>query len=102
MALTYAQLDALTTNAAFLARVRSAVASHAQYWKGNNQASISTQQWVAIVFWAGGQCAQIAADMARELVEDSKFTGSSVGDGSDVTDANLQAAVDAICEKYVG
>lgn len=102
MALSYAQLDALTTNTTFLGRVRTAVAGHAHYWRDNGAATPAQQQWVAVVFWSGERCAQIAADLARELVMDSKFTGSTTGDGSDVTDADLQAAVDAICERYLG
>ncbi len=101
MALTYAQLDALTTNATFLGRVRSAVAGHAHYWEANVNATPATVNWCQQVF-VQRKCAQIAADVARELCQDSKFTGSSTGDGSDVTDANLQSAVDAICEKYSG
>ena len=100
MALTFAQLDALTTNDTFLARVRSAVAGHAHYWESNPSATDAQKAWCGNIF-TGGRCAQVAANLARELVEDSKFTGSSAGDGSDVTDADLQSAVDAICEKYV-
>lgn len=100
MALTYAQLDALTTLDAFLARVRTAVANHAHYWEASAAATNAQLQWCAQVF-ISGRCAQIAADMARELVQDTKFTSAVNADASDVTDASLQTAVDAICEKYV-
>lgn len=99
MALSYAQLDALTTNAAFLGRVRSAVSSHAEYWLNNVSHTPTQLSWITQVF-TNGRCAQIAANMARELCEDAAITGSSTGDGSDVLDPALQAAVDKICEKY--
>lgn len=100
MALTYAQLDALTTTDAFLGRVRTAVAGHAHYWESNPGATDAQKQWCDQVF-INGRCPQIAADMARELVQDGKFTSATAADASDVTDADLQSAVDAICEKYV-
>lgn len=98
MALTYEQLDALTTNATFLGRVREAVAYHANYVL-NLPGSASQVSWAGRVF-QGQACAQIAANLARELCQDAAITASATGDGSDVTDAALQAAVDKICEGY--
>lgn len=99
MALTYAQLDTLTTNTSFLGRVRCAIRKHATTLLAgtptNGQAS-----WAANVYWGNRRSNQIAADMAPQLVNDPAITGSTTGDGTDVTDANLQAAVDVICEKY--
>ena len=51
-------------------------------------------------FFQVGQSAQQAVNLTPELVTDVAIKGSTTGDGSDVTDANLQAAVDLICEKY--
>lgn len=99
MALTYAQLDSLATNASFLGRVRSAVAVHAEYWLNNVGATEAQKSWCFRIFQQL-QCAQVAANLARELCQDAAIIGSSTGDGSDVTDAALQSAVDKICESY--
>ena len=99
MSLSYAQLDSLTINPQFLARVRQAVASHAEYWLINPGSTDAQKTWCDDVF-INGQCAQKAANMARELCQDAAITSSSSGDGADVTDAALQGAVDKICEKY--
>lgn len=99
MALTYSQLDALTANASFLARVRQAVAHHAEYWQSNANATPAQLQWCEQVF-INLRLAQIAANLMNELVQDVAVTGSSTGDGSDITDAALQTAADKICEKY--
>lgn len=99
MALTYIQIDALVSNATFLGRLRSAVASHAEYWRNNVNATAAQKSWCFRVF-DQVQCAQIAANMARELCQDVAITGSTTGDGSDVLDAALQTAVDKICEHY--
>lgn len=101
MPLTYAQLDALTTDSAFLARVRTAVANHAYFWESNPDATNATLNWCSQVF-IYHKLAAIAAFMAPELCQDSKITSSTTGDGSDVTDADLQTAVGAYCEKYSG
>ena len=47
-----------------------------------------------------GRAPQIAANMARQLVQDAAFTGSTAGDASDVTDAALESAVEKICLAY--
>jgi hypothetical protein len=99
MALSYTQLDGLTTNASFLGRVREAVAYHAHYLRDMVGATQAQKDWVAQVFIVG-RCAQVAANLAWELVQDSKITSAVNADASDVTDANIQTAVDAICEKY--
>lgn len=101
MSLTYTQLDSLTTNATFLGRVRQAVASHANYYLNFQGASAATLAWCSECF-VGKKCDQMAADMARQLVQDAAVTGSTTGDGSDITDAALQGAVDKICELYHG
>lgn len=99
MALTLTQKDALATNATFLGRVRQAIRQHATYLIA--LPGTQTQlDWAAHVFWAARRCDQMAADMAGELTTQPNVANSETGDGSDVTDANLQAAVDAICEKY--
>lgn len=101
MALTYAQCDALTTNATFLGRVRTAVRAHATYLIALGVGATQAQKdWAAAVYWSGHRDAQIAADLAPQVSRDPTVTGSTTGDGSDITDAALQAAVDAICENY--
>jgi len=102
MALTYTQLQALTTNTAFLARVEAGVAHHAKYIENLGVSATNTQKWWAGKVFTGLQCNQIAANLMAELCQDPAITGSTTGDGSDVTDVNLQAAIDAICEKYLG
>lgn len=99
MALTYAQRDTLTTNANFLGRVRTAVRKHATSLLAGTPTSAQLA-WAANVYYSARRSNQIAADMAPQLCEDPAITGSSTGDGSDVTDASLQGAVDVICEKY--
>lgn len=100
MALTYAQLSALVSNTTFLARVENAVAYHAEY-QLNNAAATQQQKWWAEKVFVGLQCNQIAANLMRELCQDAAITGSTTGDGSDITDTALQGAVDKICEKYL-
>ncbi len=100
MALTYTQLDALTTNATFLGRVRTAVRKHATSLLAGSPTAAQVS-WCADVFQTGKRSNQIAADLAPQLCGDPAITGSSTGDGSDVTDASLQGAVDVICEKYL-
>lgn len=100
MALTYAQLDALTTNAALIGRVRQCVAYQADYWL-NFAGATGEQTWWAAKVFQGLQCGQIAANLMRELAQDAALIGSTTGDGSDVTDAALQAAVGKICIKYL-
>lgn len=101
MALTYTQLDALTVNQTFLGRVRQAVAHHAAYWESDPTATQAQLNWCTAMF-VGKKCGQTAADMMNELVQDATISGSTTGDGSDVTDAQLQTATDKICEKYWG
>jgi len=101
MALTYAQLDALTTNVSFLGRVRNSLRHYANYLL-NLQGVTNTQLgWCNSVFYQG-RCAQIAANMAGQLVQDAAFTASTTGDASDVTDAALESAVEKICLNYNG
>lgn len=101
MALTYAQLDTLTANAAFLGRVRNALRHYANYLLNLQGVTNAQLGWVSSVFYQG-RCAQIAADMAGQLVQDPAFAGSTTGDASDVTDAALEAAVEKICLSYNG
>lgn len=100
MALTYAQLDTLTTNAAFLGRVRNALRHYANYLL-NLPGTNAQLGWCNSVFYQG-RCAQIAANMAGQLVQDPAFAGSTTGDASDVTDAALESAVEKICLNYNG
>lgn len=102
MALTYAQLDTLTTNAAFLGRVRNSLRHYANYLLNLQGATNVQLGWVNSVFFQEGRCAQIAADMAGQLVQDAAFTASTTGDASDVTDAALESAVEKICLSYNG
>ncbi len=99
MALTYTQLDALTTNATFLGRVRTAVRHHATSLLAGSPTPAQAS-WCANVYQTGKRSSQIAADLAPQLCQDPAITASSTGDGSDVTDASLQSATDVICEKY--
>lgn len=99
MALTLAQRDTITTDAAFLGRVRQAVRQHATTLLAGSPTTAQTN-WAANVFWSGRRSNQIAADLAPQLANDPAVANSSTGNGSDITDASLQAAVDVICEKY--
>lgn len=100
MALTYSQLDTLTTTDAFLGRVRNALRHYANYLL-NLPGTPAQLTWCHDVY-QGGKCAQIAADMAGQLVQDAAFTGAVNADASDVTDAALEAAVEKICLSYSG
>lgn len=100
MALAYTQLDDLTTNAIFPGRVRNAVANRAKYIENLVGATSDQTYWARRVFIEGRR-QQIAADLAPELVQDPAILQSTTGDGSDVTDAALQGAVNVICEKYL-
>ena len=99
MGLTLAELDALTTNDAFLARVRQAVRERAAYVRGLPGASDAEKAWEARVL-QGQRAAQIAANMAGELVCDGAFAGLANADASDLTDSSLKTAVETYCEKY--
>lgn len=99
MALTYTQLDTLTVDATFLSRVRSAVRKHATTLLAGTPTPAQAS-WASNVYWGNRRSNQIAADMTPQLVNDPAIANSSTGNGSDVTDAALQGAVDAICEKY--
>lgn len=99
MALTYSQLDSLTTNASFLGRVRTALGYYANYLLNGTPTTLQ-RDWCGRVFYVPGNCAQMAANMAPQLVQDAAFVNSTTGDGSDVTDAALQTAVEKICTIY--
>lgn len=101
MTLTYAQIDSIATNATFLGRVRTAVASHAKFRADDSNSTADQKSWASRVFLSK-KLSQIAADLAPELCQDSKITTSTTGDGSDITDSDLSIAVNAICEKYSG
>ena len=100
MALTYVQLDTLTTNTTFLGRVRTAVRKHATTLLAGTPTAAQSA-WCQQVFQQR-KSSQIAADLAPQVCDDPAVSGSTTGDGSDVTDAALQGAVDVICEKYSG
>ena len=100
MALTLAQRDALTTNAAFIARCRQAAASRAQFDLTNVGATQAQKAWAQNMFYSQ-RLAQAVANMMPELCTDPAVTGSTTGDGSDITDANLQTAVQTYCESYM-
>lgn len=100
MALTYSQLDALTTNDSFLGRVRNSLRHYANYLVSGTPTD-AQRWWCGLVFYQG-HCAQIAADMAGQLVQDGAFAGSTAADASDVTDAALEGAVEKICLNYIG
>jgi hypothetical protein len=99
MPLTLAQRDALTTNAAFVARCRQAVAARAQFNLVNNAASAQQKAWASNMFFAA-RLAQATANMMPQLCTDGAVTGSAVGDGSDITDAALLGAAQTYCESY--
>lgn len=99
MALNLAQRDALTTNAAFIARCRTAVADRAEFHINNAGSSTSQKAWAANML-RGGKLAQATANLMPELCTDPAVKNSTTGDGSDVTDAALLAAVQAYCENY--
>lgn len=98
MALTYAQLDTLTTTDAFLGRIRNACRHYANYLISGTPTA-EQQSWADSVF-TGGRCAQKAANMAGQLVQDAAFTNAVNADASDVTDAALESAVEKICMSY--
>jgi hypothetical protein len=99
MALTYAQLDTLSQNATFLGRVRSAISQYAAFWIGNAGATQQQKDWATNAFYSG-RLATIASNIMHQLTQDPAVTGSTTGDGSDITDANLQNAVNAIVLNY--
>lgn len=99
MALTYAQLDTLTTTDAFLGRVRNACRHYANYMLNLPTPTAEQISWADAVF-TGGRCAQKAANMAGQLVQDAAFTNAVNADASDVTDAALESAVEKICMAY--
>lgn len=98
MALTYSQLDALTTTDAFLGRVRNALRYYANYMLNGTPTAEQTS-WLDAVF-TGGRCASKASAMAGQLVQDAAFTGATNADAIDVTDSALQDAVNKICMSY--
>ncbi len=101
MALTLAQRDALTTNDKFLSRVRAAVRHRASVVLANLKTATQAQSdWAARVFWASNCSCEIANRMAGQLTNDPVIIAAKDADGSDITDAALQGAVEAICEKY--
>jgi len=100
MALTYAQLDTLTANSGFLGRVRNALRHYANYLISGTPTD-NQRWWAGLVFYQG-RCAQIAADMAGELVQDDAFSTTSQADAGDVTDTAIQTAVEKICLNYIG
>lgn len=97
--LTYSQLDALTTNDSFLGRVRNACRHYANYLLNLQGATPQQLGWANSVFI---QCRapQIAANMAGQLVQDAAFANAANSDASDVTDSDLEAAVEKICLAY--
>lgn len=100
MALTLAQKDALTTSAALLGRVRQACREYAAYLRALGGSATAEQSAWARQVLETGRVAQIAADLAGELVTDSAFADASDPDASDVADSALKAAVEAIAVKY--
>lgn len=100
MALSYSQLDTLTTTDSFLGRVRSACRHYANYLINLQGATQEQLSWANRIFFQG-RCAQIAADMAGQLVQDAAFDASTLADASDVTDASLESAVEKICLSYI-
>lgn len=99
MALTLAQKDALAVNTTFLARVRQAVAEYAAYLIAL-PGTAPQLAWANTVFAGGIRRNQIAANLTPELVCNPTVSDSTAGDGSDITDANLKTAVEAVCLKY--
>ena len=100
MALTYSQLDALTTNDSFLGRVRNSLRHYANYLISGTPTD-DQRWWCTLVFYKG-RCTQIAANMAGQLVQDAAFANSTAVDASDVTDTALESAVEKICMNYTG
>jgi len=99
VALTYSQLDALTTNDSFLGRVRNSCRHYANYLLNLQGATQQQLGWVNSVFFQQ-RAAQIAANMAGQLVQDAAITSAANVDASDVTDAALESAVEKICLSY--
>ncbi len=101
MSLTLADRDALTTNEAFVGRVRAAVRQRASAILANVKEFKQEQSdWAARVFWASNCSCDIACKMAAQLSTDKNIIEAKNPDASDITDDTLQGAVDTICEKY--
>ncbi len=101
MALTLAQRDGLTTTETFLGRVRAAVRHRASVILANpTTVTVQQSDWAARVFWASNCACDIAGKMAGQLTNNPVVIAAKNPDGSDITDAALQGAVEAICEKY--
>ena len=101
MALTLAQRDTLTTTDAFLGRIRQALRHYACYTRDNSGATNDQKAWAALAL-SQHRVPQMASDMAGEVVEDPNIVAAAQADASDVPDANVSAAVEAICLKYTG
>lgn len=104
MALSLQQKDKLTTSGDFLSRVRQAVRDRAAYRLAGGGAPTQQQTDWAKRALRSNQAAQIAANMAGELVCDATFataTYNATGAGDvDTTDASLSTAVSTYAESY--
>lgn len=101
MALTLAQKDALASNATHVGRTRQAIREYAKYIRDiGGSATQQQKDWATAVF-EGQRVGIIAENIQGELVADAKFANSAQADGSDVTDTNFKAAVEAVCLKYL-
>jgi uncharacterized membrane protein affecting hemolysin expression len=92
MALTYAQSAALMTDATFVPRVKVAVLSYAGSILAEAQTTVqhnARRRWALL---ANASPDQFSAQIAQPVVMDPQVQT----DGSAITDANLQASVQAV------
>lgn len=100
MALSLQQRGALLTDSVFRSRVQVCVLNLATYIVGLGGSEPGSRQKWADRMLTGTGAAQCAADLMPQLVNHATVTGSSAGDGSDISDANLGTAVESVCEFY--
>jgi hypothetical protein len=100
MPLNYAQLDALTANATFLARVRQSLRFIAVYHR-NNQDSTQPQRNWATALIDNGRVAEVASKMASELVTDGSVAAAAdPTDPASLDDQTFKGAVEVYCFSY--
>jgi hypothetical protein len=100
VALSLAQKSSLMTSDLFLGRVKAAILTRASFVLGQGLTPSGAEQMWAQRMSSGAAAAAAATSMMPRLVNHSLITASTAGDGSDVTDANLQTAVESMCEFY--
>lgn len=101
MALTYEQSSELMSNGVFVGRVKVGCLKYADYISGE---AASVPAHATRVRWAQGVFANpdhAAQSLTPTVVMDAAVQDSSTGDGSDITDAALQPAIENAVNKVI-